>query len=362
LFDAGRIGSLQTANRVVVAPMCQYSAKDGVVQPWHEQHLGSLAVSGAGLLTIEATAVEAPGRITQGCVGLWNDAQEQALERLVARMRSYAAVPIGIQLAHAGRKGSAMRPWESGRALGADEGAWQTFSASNLPFGPGWPEPTALDETGMARVERAFAAAARGVQRLGLDFLEIHCAHGYLMHQFLSPVSNQRSDGFGGSRENRMRFPLAVVRAVREAWPAGRTLGARINGTDWIEGGWTEDDAIAFGRELLGAGVDYLSVSSGGTRAGVTPPLSPGYQVFLAQAVRKALGCPVIAAGLIVDPAHADSIVRSGHADFVGLARGLLDDPRWPAHAAARLGSGPELPPQYRLAAPGKWPLAKTYA
>ncbi|MBL6750045.1 MAG: NADH:flavin oxidoreductase/NADH oxidase [Nevskia sp.] len=362
LFEPGRIAGLQPANRVVVAPMCQYSAKDGVVQPWHAQHLGALAISGAGLLTIEATAVESAGRITHGCVGLWNDAQEQALGRLVEQLRTFSQVPVGIQLAHAGRKGSAMRPWESGRALTAEEGAWQTFSSSELPFGAGWHTPAALDEAGMARVERAFAAAARGVARIGLDFLEIHCAHGYLLHQFLSPVCNQRGDGFGGSRENRMRFPLAVVRAAREAWPAGKTLGARINGTDWIDGGWSLDDAVAFGRLLLDAGVDYLSVSSGGTRAGVTPPLSPGYQVHLAEGVRKALGCPVIAAGLIAEPAHADSIVRGGQADFVGLARCLLDDPRWPIHAAARLGAGPELPPQYRLAAAGKWPLAKTCA
>jgi len=362
LFASARLGKLEAANRIVVAPMCQYSAVEGQVQPWHEQHLGHLAASGAGVLTLEATAVERSGSITHGCLGLWNDAQAAALGRMLERIRSYARLPIGIQLAHAGRKASALRPWESGQPLKPEQGAWETFAPSPIPWGEGWPTPTALDEPGIARVVAAFAAAAVRADQAGLDFIELHSAHGYLMHAFLSPVANQRSDAWGGSLANRMRFPLAIVQAVRDAWPRNKTLGARINGTDWVDGGWTIDDAIAYGRALLDRGVDYLSVSSGGVRGGVSIKLEPGYQVALAAAVRKALGCPVVCAGLIADPLHAEAIVAGGQADFVALARAMLDDPRWPVHAARRLAHDTRLPSQYQLAAAGKWPLAAAAA
>lgn len=358
LFSRAHLGKLPTANRIVVAPMCQYSATDGVVQPWHEQHLGHLAMSGAGVLTLEATAVEPQGAITHGCLGLWSDAQADAMGQMLARIRSYARLPIGIQLAHAGRKASALRPWESGQPLKPEQGAWETFAPSAIPWGDNWPVPTALDEAGIARIVAAFVAAAARAHRAGLDFIELHSAHGYLMHAFLSPVANQRSDAYGGSLENRMRFPLAVVEAVRAAWPQDKTLGARINGTDWVEGGWSVDDAIAYGRRLLDAGVDYLSVSSGGVRGGVSIKLEPGYQVALATAVRQALGCPVICAGLIADPLHAEAIVAEGQADFVALARAMLDDPRWPVRAARQLAGDTPLPSQYQLAAAGKWPMA----
>ncbi|MDB5987858.1 MAG: namA [Nevskia sp.] len=358
LFSPARLGKLDASNRIVVAPMCQYSAMDGIVQPWHEQHLGHLANSGAGILTMEATAVEPNGAITHGCLGLWNDEQALALQQMIERLRSFAELPIGIQLAHAGRKASAHAPWNGGQPLSAAEGAWQTFAPSPIAWGNGWPLPSALDESGIARIVQAFVQAAVRADRAGLDFVELHSAHGYLMHAFLSPIANQRDDRYGGSLENRLRFPLEVVRAVRAVWPTTKTFGLRINGTDWLEGGWTVEDAIVYGRRLLDAGVDYLSVSSGGARGGIAIKLEPGYQVPFAEAARKALGCPIICAGLIADPQHAEAIVAGGQADFVALARALLDDPRWPVRAARRLSATAELPHQYQLAAPGRWPLA----
>src|SRR6266436_2716313 len=358
LFSSARLGKLERVNRILVAPMCQYSAIDGVAQAWHEQHWGHLANSGAAALTIEATGVEPQGMITHGCLGLWNDTQTDAISRTLRRIRSYASLPIGIQLAHAGRKGSAARPWEGGQPLLPDQGAWQTFAPSPIAWGAGWPVPVELDESSLERILQAFANAARRADMAGLDFLELHAAHGYLMHAFLSPVSNHRSDVYVGSRDYRMRFPLAIVRAVRRVWPQHKTLGVRINGTDWIENGWAIDDAIAFGRCLLDAGVDYLSVSSGGARGGVSVKLEAGYQVQLATAVRKALRCPVICAGLIADAGMAESIVATERADFIALARAMLDDPCWAIHAATKLGGNAALPPQYQLAAAGKWPLA----
>jgi 2,4-dienoyl-CoA reductase-like NADH-dependent reductase (Old Yellow Enzyme family) len=362
LFSSARLGKLELANRILVAPMCQYSAIDGVAQPWHEQHWGHLANSGAGALTIEATAVESQGMITHGCLGLWNDTQADAILRTLRRIRSYANLPIGIQLAHAGRKGSATRPWEGGQPLATEDGAWRTVAPSPLSWGPGWPEPMVLDESSMGRIVEAFTRAVGLANSAGLNFVELHAAHGYLLHSFLSPISNHRDDGYGGSRENRMRFPLEVVRAVRHAWPEAKTLGIRINGTDWIENGWGIDDAIAFAYCLVKDGVDYLSISSGGARSGVPIKLEPGYQVHLATAIRATIGCPVVCAGLIADAHLAEFIVANERADFVALARAMLDDPCWAIHAAAILGVPASLPPPYQLAAAGKWPLARRAA
>ncbi len=362
LFSPARFGRLDAANRIVVAPMCQYSGIDGSVQPWHAQHLGQLAISGAGVLTLEATAVERQGAITHGCLGLWNDSQAHALAKLLSELRSFARLPIGIQLGHAGRKGSAQAPWLGGAPLTPEQGAWTTLAPSALPWGRDWPVPEALDQAGIDRIVAAFAAAAQRADRAGLDFIELHSAHGYLMHAFLSPISNQRRDGYGGSLSNRMRFPLEVMRAVRAVWPAQKTLGLRINGTDWLDDGWQVEDAIAYGRALLDVGADYLSVSSGGARGGVTIKLEPGYQVSFAAKLRQALGCPIVCAGLIADPAHADAIVTRGDADFVALARALLDDPRWPQHAGISLAQPQDLPLQYQLAAAGRWPLARRAA
>ena len=360
LFTSARLGKLQLANRILVAPMCQYSAIAGVAQPWHEQHWGHLAVSGAAALTIEATAVEPCGMITHGCLGLWNDLQAEALRSTLTRIRGYANLPIGIQLAHAGRKGSVARPWDGGQPLREAENAWRTVAPSALPWSVNWPEPLGLDEAGMDRIVQAFAHAANLANASGMDFIELHAAHGYLMHSFLSSVSNQRSDSYGGSIENRMRFPLSIVRAVRQCWPQTRTMGMRINGTDWVEGGWTVADAVHFATSLVKEGVDYLSVSSGGVRGGVAIKLEPGYQVPLATAVRRAIACPVICAGLIAEPQHAESIIATQKADFVALARAMLDDPRWPIHAARTLNGNASFPPPYQLAAVGKWPLAST--
>ncbi len=358
LLSPARLGKLECRNRIVVAPMCQYSAIEGVVQPWHEQHLGQLAISGAGALTIEATAISAQGRITEGCIGLWTDAQEQALTQLLVRLRSYADLPIGIQLHHAGRKASCARPWEGGRSIPRTDGGWEIAAPSAIAWSDSSQVPVAMSREDMERVIAEFAGAARRADRAGLDFIELHAAHGYLLHSFLSPLSNQRDDDYGGSLQNRMRFPLAVTRAVRAVWPAHKALGLRINGTDWIDGGWRPQDAIAFGQELLALGVDYLSVSSGGARGGISVKLSPGYQVEFAEQIRSALGCTVIAAGLIADPEHAESLVAQGRTDFVAVARVLLDDPRWPQHVATQLQATPLTPRQYQLAASGKWPLA----
>ena len=366
LFSPIRLGGVDLPNRLVVAPMCQYSAGDGVPQPWHAQHWGSLALSGAGLFIAEATGVEAEGRITPGDTGLWNDAQEDAFRRLLQATRGLAGkdVKFGVQLAHAGRKASTAAPWiDKGRALRPDEGAWQTDSASVLAFTEGWHTPRALDRAGLARITAAFAASAKRAERAGFDLVELHAAHGYLLTQFLSPLSNHRDDAYGGALENRMRFPLEVAAALREAWPRDRALGARLNGSDWEEGGITPDEAVAFSRELQRLGFDYVHVSSGGLSATARiPGREPGYQLPFAAAVKQALpDLPVVAVGMIATPAQAEAVIADGQADMVALARALLDDPRWGWRAATALGAPSPAPVQYERAAASAWagyPLA----
>ncbi|MDH0639610.1 MULTISPECIES: NADH:flavin oxidoreductase/NADH oxidase [Pseudomonas] len=358
LFTPHPLGRLSLKNRLVVAPMCQYSAKDGVVQPWHEQHLGHLACSGAAAVTIEATGVAEEGRVTHGCLGLWNDEQMSALGQLVGRVRDYSDAAIGIQLNHAGRKGSALPPWEGGKPMEPGQGGWETLAPSALPWGTAWPTPSALDADGIRRITEAFAAAAARAARAGLDYIEIHSAHGYLLHAFLSPISNQRDDAYGGSLENRMRFPLAVVEAVRKAVP-DLTLGIRINGSDWLDEGWSLEDAAVYAGRLERAGVDYISVSSGGACQGVRYDNKPAYQVHMASSVRRHVSCPVICAGLIADAELAEGIIAERQADFIALARTVLDDPRWPVHAARQLQADLRMPRQYMLAGPGYWPLMK---
>lgn len=359
LFTAHAVGPLTLENRVVIAPMCQYSAVDGVPQPWHWQHLGRLALSGAGLVIVEATGVEAEGRITAGDTGLWNDVQEAAFARLIGDVRTYSDTPIGIQLAHAGRKASTTPPWiDRGRAATPEEGAWTTSSASALPFKDEWHTPVALDEAGMQRVVDAFVQAARRADRAGFDLVELHAAHGYLLTQFLSPLSNRRTDDYGGSLENRMRFPLRVASALREAWPRTKALGVRFNGSDWTEGGIGEDEAIAFGRALHNLGYDYLHLTSGGNVATAKiPGAEPGYQVPFAAAVKRAIPeATVIAVGMIVEAQQAEDIVASGQADLVAIARAVLDDANWPRHAASALGQTATPPRQYAMASAGIWP------
>jgi 2,4-dienoyl-CoA reductase-like NADH-dependent reductase (Old Yellow Enzyme family) len=359
LFSPLALRGLTLANRIVVSPMCQYSAEEGSATDWHLQHLGSLALSGAGLLMIEATAVAAAGRITPADLGLYCDANEAALARVIAACRRYGNVPLGIQLAHAGRKASAHRPWEGGRPLAPSEGAWTTMAPSAVPFDDAWPVPHALSPAEIDAVVESFAAATRRAARLGLDLVEAHCAHGYLLHEFLSPLANRRTDDYGGSLENRMRFPLRVIAAMREAWPREKPLGARITGTDWLDGGFAIEDAVTFARALKSLGCDYVCVSSGGIVPKAPIPIGPGYQVGLAARIRGDAGLATRAVGMIVEPRQAEAIIVSGQADCVAMARAFLDDPRWPWHAAEQLGATAAYPPQYERARPTAWPGAK---
>jgi NADPH2 dehydrogenase len=359
LFTPISLRQLTLANRIVVAPMCQYSAEDGVATDWHKLHLGTLSVSGVGLLMIEATAVEGAGRITPGCLGLYSDADEAALADVLAACRRYGRTAIGIQLGHAGRKASAHVPWRGGEALTPAEGAWRTVAPSAIPFKDGWPVPHPLSEAELDGLVETFRDATRRAVRLGIDLVELHSAHGYLLHEFLSPLANHREDAYGGSLENRMRFPLRVAAAVREVWPAERPLGLRITGTDWLEGGLTVEDAVTYTRALKALGCDYVCVSSGGVVPRAPIPIGPGYQVELAARVRREAGLPTRAVGLIVEPHQAEAVVAEGSADMVALARGFLDDPRWVWHAAEALGASVPFPPQYERTAPAFWPGAK---
>lgn len=348
LFTPIAAGSLSMPNRVVIAPMCQYSAEEGRMTDWHMIHLGQLALSGAGLLTIEATAVSPEGRITHADVGLWDEATEAAMVPVLQAIRRWSDIPVAIQLAHAGRKASTEKPWLGGAQIPPGQpNGWQTVAPSALPFTPGTDAPEALNEAGMVRIRDAFAEAARRSLRLGFDAIQIHAAHGYLLHQFLSPLSNRREDAFGGSLENRMRFPLEVFEAVKAVVPDDYPVSVRVSGTDWVEGGWDVGQTVALAQELQARGCAAIHVSSGGLDPRQQIPVAPGYQVPLARAVKAAVDMPVVAVGLITDFDHAESIVATGDADMVALARGILYDPRWPWHAAAHLGAQVPAAPQY---------------
>jgi 2,4-dienoyl-CoA reductase-like NADH-dependent reductase (Old Yellow Enzyme family) len=347
LFTPIRLGDLTLRNRIVVSPMCQYSAEDGSATDWHLIHLGHLSLGGAAMLVVEATGVEAIGRITPGCLGLYSDANERALERVVAAVRRYSPVALGIQLAHAGRKASSEVPWRGGQLIPPDRGGWRPVGPSALAITPEEPAPDALDAAGMTRIRNGFVDSTRRALRLGFDAIELHSAHGYLLHEFLSPIANQRADAYGGSRENRMRFPLEVFEAVRDAWPAGKPLGVRISSTDWVEGGWDIEDSVAYAGELKRRGCDWIDCSSGGVSPQQKIALGPGYQVPFARRVRAEVGIATIGVGLITDIKQAETIVASGDADMVALARGMLYDPRWAWHAAAALGGEVHAPEQY---------------
>ncbi|MGE0799714.1 MAG: NADH:flavin oxidoreductase/NADH oxidase [Lautropia sp.] len=346
LFSPFTMRGLTLPNRIVVSPMCEYSAVDGCATDWHLIHLGHLALSGAGLLIIEATAVEPRGRISRECLGLYSDASEAALARVLAVVRRYSDMPIGIQLSHAGRKASTLKPADGRGPIPPGRGGWQTDGPSALPFLPDWPAPAALDRAGMERIIAAFVQATERCVRLGLQMIEVHAAHGYLLSSFLSPIANRREDDWGGSRENRMRFPLEVLTAMRRAWPADRPLGVRLNGTDWDPAGLTPDDAVAFAGRLRMLGCDYVDASSGGNSIAAIP-LAPGYQVPFAERIRREAGIATMAVGLIREPNHAEAIVANGQADLVALARGMLNDPRWPWHAAEDLGATVSVPVPY---------------
>ncbi|MCX7962832.1 MAG: NADH:flavin oxidoreductase/NADH oxidase [Burkholderiales bacterium] len=360
LFTPIQLGGVTLPNRIAVSPMCQYSADDGAMNDWHLIHLGNLAVSGAGLVMIEATAVAREGRISHGCTGLYTDNAEAAMKRVVDACRRLTRSPIGVQLAHAGRKGSAQVPWQGGRPLGPGESPWQTVAPSAIAFDRDWPAPRELSKADLEALVGAFASAAARALRIGLDAIELHAAHGYLLHEFLSPLSNRRTDEYGGSLENRMRFPLAVARALRDVWPRSRALGARVSAVDWAEGGWTLEETIAYARELHAIGFDYLCVSSGGLVPYQNLKVEAGYQVPFAEAVRRAVpGLAVRAVGMIVEPQQAEDILAAGKADMVAIARALLDNPRWVWHAADHFGVKLDYPPQYARSHPSVWPGAR---
>jgi len=354
LFSPYTLRSVTLPNRIVISPMCQYSAVNGEASDWHMMHLGHLALSGAAMMCLEATAVEADGRITPGDLGLYNDATEKALQRVLAAVRKYSDIRVAVQLAHAGRKASCHAPWDGGRQIAPANGGWITSAPSPVPFRDGETTPVALDATGMARVRTAFAEAARRAARLGIDGIEIHSAHGYLLHQFLSPLSNFRTDDYGGSLENRMRFPLEVFDAVRAAFPADRPVGVRVSATDWVDGGWDLPQTVAFAAELKKRGVDWVDASSGGASPAQQIVVGWNYQVPFAQEIREKTGVTTMAVGMITEPQQAEDIVASGKADLVALARAMLYDARWPWHAAAKLGATVNAPPQYWRSQPAE--------
>jgi 2,4-dienoyl-CoA reductase-like NADH-dependent reductase (Old Yellow Enzyme family) len=347
LFSPIKLRSLALPNRIMVAPMCQYSAENGEANDWHFTHINTLALSGAAMFCIEATHVEAIGRITPGCLGLWNDATEAVLKPILASVRKHSRIAVAMQLAHAGRKGSSHTPWDGGQQIPLAEGGWQTEGPSAVPHKEGELAPLALDALGLKRVRDAFVAAAKRAERLGIDAIELHSAHGYLLHQFLSPISNKRTDQYGGSLQNRMRYPLEVFDAIRAAFPEQKPIGVKVSATDWVEGGWDLAQTIEFAKELKKRGVDWIDASSGGVSPLQKIPLSPGYQVPFAQGIKAATGVTTMAVGLITEAKQAEDIVASGKADMVALARGMLYDPRWGWHAAAELGGQVEAPPQY---------------
>ncbi len=358
LFSPFRLGGLELPNRLVVPPMCQYRAIEGSAQPWHLVQIGSLALSGAGLVIMEATAVEDIGRITHHCLSLYNDAHEAALTDLVAKLRTVAPrCAFGIQLAHAGRKASRDRHWNKRLQIPVNEGGWETVGPSPIAFGAGWAPPRALDEAGLARVREAFVDAAKRADRCGFDHIEIHAAHGYLLSAFLSPIANERTDRYGASREGRMRFPLEVFTAIREVWPTTKAFGVRINATEFDERGTQIEDAVVLARELDKIGVDYVALSAGNAVPGRPhPPLVRGYQVGYSEQVRKESGAVTMAVGMILDAFQAEEILASGKADLIAIGRAFLDNPRWGWHAANLLGAPDVYPKPHVSARPELWP------
>jgi 2,4-dienoyl-CoA reductase-like NADH-dependent reductase (Old Yellow Enzyme family) len=354
LFSPLDVGGMPVTNRIAVAPMCQYSADDGSANDWHLQHWMMLAMSGAGTITFEATGVERRARITHGCLGLYSDDNEASIARGLTAARRVApdGTKFGIQLAHAGRKASTRLQWLGAAPLPKDEDPWATIGPSAVPQAKGWPVPEALDEAGIERVIGAFAAAAERVVRIGFDFAELHFAHGYLVHEFLSPVANKRTDKWGGSLENRMRFALAVARAVRQALPASMPLGARLSATDWVPRGFNPDEAVAVAKALKAEGLAFICASSGGVDNNAKIPLGPSYHVPFAEKIRRETGVITRAVGLIDDPFVAEDILVDGKADIVALGRAFLADPRWVWRAAAALGEPFRPINQYHRAAP----------
>ncbi len=358
LFSPLQLRSLTFANRIGVSPMCQYSSHDGFATDWHLVHLGARAQGGPGLVMLEASAVLPEGRISSADLGIWKDEHIPRLQQIACFIHSQG-VRAGIQLAHAGRKGSMSQPFGGERLLTPDEGRWQTVGPSPIAFSPNHDVPQALDQSGISAVVSAFSRAACRANAAGFDFVEIHAAHGYLLHEFLSPLANHRTDAYGGSFANRIRLLLEVVEGVRAEWPAHLPLFVRISATDWAEGGWSPDESVELARHLRARGVDLVDVSSGGQVPDARIPFAPGFQVPFAARIRVEAGIPAAAVGMITDPAQANEIVVSGQADMVFLAREMLRDPYWPLHAAAALGEPASWPVQYLRAAPPR-PPART--
>ncbi len=357
LFTPIQLGGVTLPNRVVVSPMCQYQADDGCMNDWHFIHLGHLAYSGAGLLMVEATHVTREGRITHHCAGLYSEHNEAAMKRVIDAVRRLRKDPIGVQLAHAGRKGSSQVPWEGREWLRPDQSPWITVAPSPLPYGPGWHVPHELTVPEIRQQVEAFVSAVLRARRIGFDVAELHAAHGYLIHQFLSPLSNQRKDAYG---TNRLKFPLEVAAALRETWPKDRALGARISAHDWADGGLGPDDAVSFARELKRLGYDYVCVSSAALVAGQKmPPVVQGYQMPFAEKVRRAVDIKVRAVGMIADVDYAEEVIATGKTDMVALARAFLDNPRWVWHAAERYGIKIDYPSSYARSRFDQWPGAK---
>lgn len=351
LFEPFPLREITLRNRIMVSPMCQYSSPDGHANDWHLVHLGARAVGGAGLVCFEATAVEPRGRISPFDLGIWDDAQVEGLARITRFVREQGAVPA-LQLAHAGRKASTARPWDGGGVVPPEQGGWIPVGPSPLAFSDNHPVPDVLDEAGIASVVNAFRKGAERALDAGFEAIELHGAHGYLLHSFLSPLSNQRTDRYGGSFENRIRLILETVDALREVWPERFPLLVRISTTDWVDGGWDVDQSVELCKRLATRGVDLIDCSSGALVPYAKIPMGPGYQVPAAARIRKEVGIPVAAVGMISDPVHAEEIVATGQADLVAIAREELRDPHFPLHAATALGAQIPWPPQYERARP----------
>lgn len=350
LFESIKLGGLTLPNRVIVAPMCQYQATDGNASDWHSVHWGQYALANAGLFIIEATGVTPEGRITPECLGLYNDENEAAFARSLKVARAVSNARIGIQLGHAGRKASTLRPWDGNGHHSPDARGWEVVGPSAVAFAENWPVPRALSETDIEDTISAFVSAAQRAVRLGIDAIEIHAAHGYLLSSFLSPLANHREDHYGGSLENRMRLPLQVFKAVRAVCPAHMPVGVRFNGTDWLDGGFDGEQAVAFAAALHALGCDYVDISTGGNGFAKIP-VGPAYQVPFATQIKQQTGMATMAVGLIRAPEHAEAILANGQADMISIGRGFLNNPRWVWHAAETLGVELEVAPSYRFGA-----------
>ena len=357
LFKKLKLRQLTLPNRIIIAPMCQYSADEGKTTDWHLIHLGNLAQSGCGMLILEATAVEPRGRITHGCLGLYDDETERELSKVVKVCRKHGNTPIGIQLGHAGRKASAHPPQNGGTPLATNEDSWETIAPSSIPFANNWHRPKQMNRGLMEDVIEAHVQAVQRCERIGFDAVELHAAHGYLVSSFLSPISNRRTDKYGGSMQNRMRFPLELFTAMRNAWPATKPLGVRFNGTDWDEKGLVLEEAIEFGQALKKLGCDFFDISGGGNSLS-RPEVKPAYQVQFATAIKKATGVPTMAVGMIRDPHLAERLISEDACDMIAIARGFLFEPRWAWKAAYELGADCNYPAQYTRANPLLWPQA----